>query len=243
MSKVRKIKGREGYFLDYRLKDGTRIIKKAARSNRRGAERELALIVSEMEMKPGLRRIKKITFGKMCEEYMETYSKVNHRSWRDQGYILNNAKEFFGTDIWLADISKRLVERFKAQRSNEVQPATVNRNIAVLKHSFSMAVDWGYLYENPAQKVTLLHINNRRLRYLEKEEIARLVAAASQSSKLHLKPIIILAVNTGMRRGEIFDLQWIHVDLKNRFIEVIRTKNGDKRAIPVNDTLLKTNRS
>ncbi|MCZ6769021.1 MAG: hypothetical protein O7D93_07225, partial [Acidobacteria bacterium] len=61
MAKVSKIKGREGYFLDYRLKDGTRVIKKASRSNRRGAERELALIVSEMEMKPGLRRIKKIT--------------------------------------------------------------------------------------------------------------------------------------------------------------------------------------
>ena len=53
MAKVRKIKGREGYYLDYRLKDGTRIIKKAARDNRRGAERELALTVSEIETKPG----------------------------------------------------------------------------------------------------------------------------------------------------------------------------------------------
>ena len=53
MAKVRKIKGREGYFLDYRLKDGSRIIKKAYRSNRRGAEKELALIVSEIETKPG----------------------------------------------------------------------------------------------------------------------------------------------------------------------------------------------
>jgi len=240
MAKVRKIKGREGYFLDYRLKDSTRIIKKAFRNNRRGAEKELALIVSEIETKPGLRRLKKITFGKMCDEYMETFSKVNHRSWRDQGYILNHAKGFFSADTWLVDISKRRVERFKAQRASEVKPATVNRNIAVLKHLFSMAVDWGYLYENPTQNIKLLHINNRRLRYLEKEEIARLVAAASQSSNSHLKPIIILAVNTGMRRGEIFDLQWIHVDLKNRFIEIIRTKNGDKRAIPINDTLLKT---
>jgi len=68
MAKVRKIKGREGYFLDYRLKDSTRIIKKAARSNRRGAEKELALIVSEIETKPGLRRLKKTTVGKMCED-------------------------------------------------------------------------------------------------------------------------------------------------------------------------------
>ena len=240
MAKVRKIKGREGYFLDYHMKDGTRVIRKTTRDNRRAAQKELALIVSEMETKPGLRRLKKITCGKMCDEYMETFSRVNHRSWRDQGYILNHAKGFFATDTWLVDISKRRVERFKAQRANEVKPATVNRNVAVLKHLFSMAVDWGYLYENPTQNVKLLHVNNRRLRYLEKEEIARLVAAASQSSKSHLKPIIILAINTGMRRGEIFDLQWIYIDLKNRFIEVIRAKNGDKRAIPINDTLLKT---
>jgi len=63
MAKVRKIKGREGYFLDYRLKDSTRVIKKASRSNRRGAEKELALIVSEIETKPGLRRLKKTTVG------------------------------------------------------------------------------------------------------------------------------------------------------------------------------------
>ena len=60
MAKVRKIKGREGYHLDYRLKDGSRIIKKASRDNRRGAERELALIVSEIETRPGLKRLKKI---------------------------------------------------------------------------------------------------------------------------------------------------------------------------------------
>ncbi len=54
----------------------------------------------------------------------------------------------------------------------------------------------------------------------------------------HLKPIIILAVNTGMRRGEIFNLKWSYVDLKKRFIEVIKSKNGEKRVIPINKTLL-----
>jgi len=82
--------------------------------------------------------------------------------------------------------------------------------------------------------VKLLRENNRRLRYLTKEKIERLVAV----SRRHLKPIIILAVNTGMRRGEIFDLQWNHVDLKNRIIEVADPKNGDPRFVPINDTLM-----
>ena len=236
MAKVRKIKGREGYFLDYRLKDGTRIIKKASRSNRRGAERELALIVSEMELKPGLRRIKKITFGKMCDEYFETYIKVNHRDWRTEGYILNQFRRFFRPDTWFQSISMRQVERFKAARIGEVAPATVNRNLARLKHLFNTAIKWGYLYENPAKPVKLLRENNRRLRYLTKDEMDRLIAVSTRN----LKPIIVMAINTGMRRGEIFNLQWSHVDLKNRIIEVADSKNGDQRFTHINDTLLNT---
>ncbi len=234
MAKVRKIKGREGYFLDYRLKDSTRNIKKASRSNRRGAERELALIVSEMEMKPGLRRIKKIAFGKMCDEYFDTFIKVNHRDSRTERYILNQLEKFFRPDTWLQSVTTRQVERFKAARIKDVAPATVNRNLARLKHLLNTAIKWGYLYENPAKPVKLLRENNRRLRYMTKDEMDRLIAA----SRGHLKPIIILAVNTGMRRGEIFDLHWSHVDLKNRIIEVGYPKNGDPRFIPINDTLM-----
>jgi integrase len=64
----------------------------------------------------------------------------------------------------------------------------------------------------------------------------RLIAVSSRN----LKPIIVLARNTGMRRGEIFNLQWSHVDLKNRIIEVADSKNGDQRFTHINDTLLNT---
>ena len=58
---------------------------------------------------------------------------------------------------------------------------------------------------------------------MTKDEIGRLIAAANR----HLKPIIRVAMNTGMRRGEIFSLQWSHVDLNNRIIELADSKNGD----------------
>jgi integrase len=64
----------------------------------------------------------------------------------------------------------------------------------------------------------------------------RLIAVSSRN----LKPIIVLVINTGMRRGEIFNLQWSHVDLKNRIIEVADSKNGDQRFTHINDTLLNT---
>ncbi len=120
MAKVRKIKGRDGYFLDYRLRDRTRIIKKASRSNRRGAEKELALIVSEIETKPGLRRLKKTTVGKMCEEYLE-YAKVNHLSWKSDRSRLKTLVHFWGPHTQLDQISTKQIERFKASRLGRVK--------------------------------------------------------------------------------------------------------------------------
>ena len=112
----------------------------------------------------------------------------------------------------------------------------MNRNLARLKHLFKTAIKWEYLYENPAQPVKLLRENNRRIRYLTKDEIDHLMTVSSQ----HLKPILVMAINTGMRRGEIFNLQWNHVDLKNRIIEVADAKNGARRFTHINDTLLNT---
>ncbi len=86
------------------------------------------------------------------------------------------------------------------------------------------------------RRVKLLEENNRRLRYLSKEECKTLINACSS----HLKPIVITALNTGMRRGEILSLTWENVDLKHGFILLDRTKNGERREIPINATLRDT---
>jgi integrase len=86
------------------------------------------------------------------------------------------------------------------------------------------------------RKVKLLEENNRRMRYLSKEECQILIDACSS----HLRPIVITALNTGMRGGEIFSLKWANVDLKHGFILLEKTKNGERREIPINETLRET---
>ena len=84
------------------------------------------------------------------------------------------------------------------------------------------------------RRVKLLPENNRRLRYLSQEECKALLDA----SDAHLKPIVTTALNTGCRRGEILSLRWdTNIDLKHGFILLDRTKNGDRREIPINGTL------
>ena len=82
----------------------------------------------------------------------------------------------------------------------------------------------------------MLPENNRRLRYLSKEECDRLVKACAP----HLRPVVITALNTGMRRGEILGLTWDRVDLQNSLILLDITKNGERREIPINSTLRET---
>jgi len=105
---------------------------------------------------------------------------------------------------------------------------------------FTKAVEWEMVEEEVLKKVRrvkLLPENNRRLRYLSKEECRALLNACAE----HLRPIVVTALNTGMRKEEILSLEWEkNVDLKHGFILLDKTKNGERREIPINKTLRET---
>lgn len=109
-----------------------------------------------------------------------------------------------------------------------ITKASLNRELAFLKTMFNLAVEWGWLEGNPAGGVKKLKGEATRLRTLSREEISRLIACARES----LKPILKLAVSTGMRKGEILNLKWKHVDFANGFIRVANSKNSESRDIP-----------
>jgi len=101
---------------------------------------------------------------------------------------------------------------------------------------FTKAVEWDMVEEETlkrVRKVKMLKENNQRLRYLSKDESQVLVNACDT----HLKPIVVTALNSGMRKGEILTLKWHNIDLKHGFVLLDRTKNGERREIPINGTL------
>ncbi len=83
------------------------------------------------------------------------------------------------------------------------------------------------------RKVKLCKLNNKRLRFLTVEQCQKLIECCQP----HLKPIVITALHTGMRRGEILGLKREQVDLEHGFILLEITKNGERREIPINTTL------
>lgn len=175
------------------------------------------------------------SFRELAEKYkMWVNGRQKSAVWK--GYVIKQLVQEFGS-VTLNQFSTHMLEHFQTKRLKKGnKPATVNRLIAVISHMFTKAVDWKIMYKHIAQdiNVKMLPEHNRRLRYLSKEECQALI----DSSEPHLKPIVITAVNTGMRRGEILGLRWDrHIDLKHGFILLDNTKNGERRLIPINQTV------
>lgn len=184
---------------------------------------------------------KKIKFKDFAPLYIDCHAKKK-RSWlsTDRNY-LKRLVPFFG-ERYLHEIDSLLVKRYQTFRREQVtykkktvSAAYVNRELACLKCMFKWAIEWGYVKDNPVRSVKLEKENNSRLRFLEKEELKRVLDHCDKS----LKPIVLLAVNTGMRKAEIQYLKWRDVDLRRGFITLHSTKNGETRRVPMNNTVKK----
>lgn len=181
-----------------------------------------------------LNKLKKnrIKFKDFAQEYLELHSKQNNKSWQITDVRQISVLNRVFAEMYLDQITPYVVEKYKAQRVQEVQPPTVNRQLACLKSIFNKAIGWGkFQGPNPVKPVKLFKENNERIRFLEKDEIVRLLSCCNK----YLKGMIIIALNTGMRRGEILDLKWRDVDVKRGVIYLYNTKNREKREIPINE--------
>ena len=182
----------------------------------------------------GIYEEKKVLFEDFAREYLE-YVKANKSSGmagNEEGYLKTNLTPTFG-GRFLYEITPQDIEKLKANLLVKLEPATVNRYLACLKHMFRKAIDWGYLNGNPAKGVSKLKEPPGRVRYLAKKEIQKLLEACPP----RLSPIVVTALHTGMRREEILRLMWRSVDLDHRTIRVEKSKNNESRTIPMNETL------
>lgn len=113
------------------------------------------------------------------------------------------------------------------------------RYLASLSHAFTIALkDWEWIQENPVMKISKPKISNGRTRFLNEDEKERLLQACQESKSKGLYPIVIMALSTGMRRGEIMNLKWEDVNLAEGSILLQTTKNGERRLIPLVGTAL-----
>ena len=110
----------------------------------------------------------------------------------------------------------------------------INKELQLVRHAFNLAMrEWEWCRENPMHRVSMEPVRNEVDRWLTADEEARLLAASSP----WLQEIIRFALNTGMRQGEILNLQWEDVDFTRGTLIVMKSKNGTRRTIPLNSTV------
>lgn len=221
----------DAYWIDYSLANGKRKREKV------GPSKKLA---QELLSK---RRAQVAELRYFPERFMlnRSFDEVLAKVWKLHASKLRSVKSW-------SYIHKEVVARFGARKMGAISPSdiqayynevkartcstTANKHYTYIRLVFNCAKSWGDFHgENPCRKGTVRRERDRnhRWRYLSRDEMERLVRVAHP----RLKPLLACALLTGMRRGEMLNLDWRDLDLKRGFICVLQTKSDKSRTVPM----------
>lgn len=182
--------------------------------------------------------VKNITLESLEKDYINYVRNIKQlRTWKKRVEQINTLKQFFG-EKELINYSSKDIDDFKSFRMQTVKPATVNRELSTLRHIFNLAKRWKKFFgDNPVSVSGLLREDNLRKRVLSLDEEARLL----ECSAYHLRPIIMTALYTGLRKSEILSLVWKNVDFNNNIIIIpsFNNKSKKEKTVPLSSVLRK----
>ena len=207
------------------------------------AEAELAKALLKIE--PEKPKGPGITLAQAADRYLAT--KARKRTIDADRRQLDLLKAEFGEETPLAEITASRISEYKAKRLAAVRKvgegdtvverrltaAAVNRPLALLRHLLRLAHEEWEAIEN-VPRIRLEKEPQGRLRWLTQEEITRLLDAAARSRNKELRAAVVVALNTGLRLGELLGLTWELVDLSRGVIRLELTKSGRRREVPLN---------
>lgn len=187
--------------------------------------------VRERRFFPETIRHREVLVSEVIDDYLKRI-KGHLRSYRDYKRYGDTWKEVLRGKT-LAQVVPGDIERYIAKRRSSAKPATTNRELAFLKRVFNVAIADGKTERNPARAVKLRKENNARVRFLTDEEEGALRKAIGEAQW----PVVTIALHTGLRQAEQFQLRWQDVDFTTGLITVARSKHGETRRVPMNDTV------
>lgn len=213
--------------------NGVRIQRSSGTTRRADAMRFLARAMEE-ERQRQEHGFQKIRLAQLCEEYRRQHLPVLKPRTQAvyEGHIAT-LKTCFG-DRYIDELRKADVASFVArQKASGLKPPTIRRYLATLSSMLTFAARCGWLGQNP-----MIGFDKRsvpepppRSRFLSKQEFRQLHDAAEP----HLRPLLVFAVNTGMRLEELLSLKWEQVDLDRREVRLTVTKSNRPRVVPLSD--------
>ncbi len=249
---IRFLKQKNRWYVDIRH-NGQRIRKPSPDNTKASAQYYESFLRQELakhgtiEHLESLERDKKreqTTFSSFADRWHKEYVQANnkHSECLAKACIMNkHLKPYFGK-IPLKDISTEKCEQYKSSKQKaEYSPKSINNQLATLRKCLVTAEEWGLIDRTP--KIRLLRVNQPPPRFLSDTEIDKLLVTIDDQE---VRTMVLMALRTGMRHGELIALQWEDVDLQNGRICVKRnsvkgregtTKNGRARHAPITSDL------
>jgi integrase len=183
---------------------------------------------------------KKHTFADLADRYIKNILPLKPKSTRDQTRQMNWWKKELG-EYLIVDITTALIVEKRdvllsgiTPKGNKRTPSTANRYLAVLSHAYTVATkEWEWATENPVKNISKLSEPKGVVRFLSDDERKRLLLECKESRTDALYPIVLLALSTGVRHGEILNLLWDDINFERNAIILTDTKNGDTRQVPL----------
>jgi integrase len=173
------------------------------------------------------------------KEFLTVYSQPRKVSWKDDAIILRRFSAFVGPTTHVQEIDRRLIERFQLHLlTKKISKARVNRYIAIVKCLFNRLIDWGKLQSNPCRGIKLYQ-EPPRTHWLEPGQIADLLAHCSA----RLKPIVQVALLTGLRKGDVLRLTWDRIEFEQMMIRIVQSKTKSALHLPMSPALAAVLRS
>jgi integrase len=135
----------------------------------------------------------------------------------------------------VSKVTGTMIAAYRDQRLSAVKAGTVRRELALLRHCLEVArKEWGIpIYKNPFVGIKMPEPANSRDRRLEDRDVRLILHNLQKTKAWYLQPMIELALETGMRRGELLNLKWSNVNLTKRLATLPITKNGKCRKVPL----------
>lgn len=219
--------------------DGKRKRYQSAEWTKEQAQDELAKVLLQIEQEPKAEE-STFTLAQGVGRYLAV--KARKKTIEESRRHLKHLLSAFGGDTPLAALTANRISEYRAQRlgvvskqtGQHLSAAAINRPLATLHHLLRLAhEEWEVLAAVP--KIRREKESQGRLRWLKQEEItALLTACQTKSRNRELYPAVVIAINTGLRRGELLGLTWDRIDLSRGVLRLEVTKNGKRREVPLN---------
>jgi integrase len=201
--------------------------------------RQMELHVDKLGLPLDTKILKRITLAELVERYRDTIS-IRKRGYEVERIVLTAFLRHAICRRHLSDLTTEDFAAYRDERLTTVKATTLKRELSPLHNLFEIArEEWGLpIHENPLSKLRLTIPQQRRERRLKDGELEMLTLSAERCRNQSVLPIILFALETGMRRSEILSLKWIGVDWERRSLLLTQTKNGRCRTIPLSTRAL-----